>query len=246
MPEGPSLVILKELVQSLHLEGLKIIGIGGNTKIEKERMLNQEVKAFKSWGKHFLICFNDFSLRIHFMLFGTYRINERKEGEERLRLVFEGAELNFYACSLKFIEGDPDLLYDWSADVLSDQWDPAAALKKIKEKENAWVCDLLLNQDIFAGVGNIIKNEVLYRIGIHPLSIPKSIPVSHLKIMIREARQYSFDFLKWKKEFTLKAHWLVHTKKYCPLKHEVEKQYLGKTNRRSFFCTTCQELFNDS
>lgn len=246
MPEGPSLVILKELVQSLHLEGQKIISIGGNTKIEKERMLNQEVQAFRSWGKHFLICFNDFFLRIHFMLFGTYRINERREGEERLRLVFEGGELNFYACSLKIIEGDPDLIYDWSADVLSDQWNPAAALKKIKEKENAWVCDLLLNQDIFAGVGNIIKNEVLYRIGIHPLSIPRSIPLNHLKLMITEARQYSFDFLRWKKEFTLKAHWLVHAKKYCPLNHEVEKLYLGKTNRRSFFCTTCQRLFNKS
>jgi endonuclease VIII len=65
-------------------------------------------------------------------------------------------------------------------------------------------------------------------------------------MMIREARQYSFDFLRWKKEFTLKAHWLVHTKKCCPLEHEIKKQYLGKTNRRSFFCTSCQKLFNDS
>lgn len=246
MPEGPSLVILRELVQSLHLEGQQIVSVGGNTKMEKGRMLNQKVKAFRTWGKHFLICFNDFSLRVHFMLFGTYRINERKENEERLRLVFEGAELNFYACSLKFIEGDPDLSYDWSADVLSDHWNPSAALKKIKEKENAWVCDLLLDQDIFAGVGNIIKNEVLYRVGIHPLSKAKSIPASRLKSMIGEARQYSFDFLKWKKEFTLRAHWLIHTKKNCPLGHRVEKQYLGKTNRRSFFCTTCQKLFNDS
>jgi endonuclease-8 len=240
MPEGPSILILKELVQELQLDGQKIIGVSGNAKIDKERMLNREVIGFKSWGKHFLICFNDFTLRIHLMMFGTYRINERKENEERLRLVFENAELNFYTCSLKFIEGDLDLVYDWQGDVLSNQWDPKAALKKIKQKEDAWVCDLLLDQQIFAGVGNIIKNEVLYRIGVHPLSIPKSLPIARLKMMVQEARQYSFDFLKWKKEYTLKKHWLVHTKKYCPLNHKIEKLYLGKTNRRTFFCVKCQ------
>ena len=30
------------------------------------------------------------------------------------------------------------------------------------------VCDALLDQTVFAGVGNIIKNEVLFRTGVHP------------------------------------------------------------------------------
>ena len=48
MPEGPSIVILKEAVQSF--KGQKVIGVTGNTKIEKERMNDQKIIDFKSWG----------------------------------------------------------------------------------------------------------------------------------------------------------------------------------------------------
>ena len=75
------------------------------------------------------------------------------------------------------------------------------------------VCDALLDQNIFAGVGNIIKNEVLFRIKVHPENTIQSLPPRKLTEMINEARNYSFDFLKWKKAFVLKKHWLIHTKK---------------------------------
>jgi endonuclease-8 len=176
MPEGPSIVILKELIDELDLIDKEIIEVSGNTKIEKERMLNQQVRAFKSWGKHFLICFDTFSLRIHFMLFGTYRINERKETVPRLSLKFNDAEINFYTCSLQFVEGDINLTYDWTADVMSDTWNAEAALIKLKAIPDALACDVLLDQNIFAGVGNIIKNEVLFRIRVHPLSSIGQIP----------------------------------------------------------------------
>ncbi len=104
MPEGPSIVILKELIAPLHLEGEEITAVSGNTTIDKERLLHQKVISIRSWGKHFLICFDGFTLRVHFMLFGSYRINERKGTPERLSLGFNNAELNFYTCSLKIIE----------------------------------------------------------------------------------------------------------------------------------------------
>lgn len=244
MPEGPSIVILRELVEELHLEGSFITHVVGDTTIDKARMLDQEVISFKSWGKHFLICFKGFTLRIHFLMFGSYRINERKDRPARLGLIFENDELNFYTCSLKFIEGDINVTYDWSGDVMSDQWDPKLAMKKLKEKGESLVCDVLLDQNIFSGVGNIIKNEVLYRIGVHPLSTVAGLPAGKLKLLIKEARQYSFDFLEWKKAFILKKQWLINTRKICPLGHPVEKQHLGKTNRRTFFCERCQKLFS--
>lgn len=244
MPEGPSLVILKELLQPLHLEGKTIIAVSGNTTIDKERLLDQQLQEFKTWGKHFLICFEDFTLRVHFMLFGSYRINERKETTERLRLQFEDAEINFYTCSLLFIEGDINGVYDWSADIMSDQWDEKAALKKLLLKPQALVCDVLLDQQIFAGVGNIIKNEVLYRIKVHPATLVAALPKAKLKELIKEARVYSFDFLHWKKEFTLKKHWLAHNKRTClRCNLPMFKAHLGKTNRRTFFCNHCQILY---
>jgi len=244
MPEGPSIVILKELIDELQLTGQVVQEVSGNTKTDKERMLNQRVRAIKSWGKHFLICFDSFSLRIHFMLFGSYRINERKESVPRLSLRFPTAEINFYACSVQFIEGDINKTYDWTADVMSDTWDSAAALHKLTFMPDALACDVLLDQHIFAGVGNIIKNEVLFRIRLHPLSTIKDIPKDLQMLLIQEARNYSFDFLEWKKAYTLKAHWLAHTKKICPRCNiPFHKEHLGKTNRRSFFCNNCQILY---
>jgi endonuclease-8 len=244
MPEGPSIVILRELVEDLHLEGSFITHVVGDTTIDKARMLDQEVISFKSWGKHFLICFKGFSLRIHFLMFGSYMINERKDRPARLGLVFENDELNFYTCALKFIEGDINQTYDWSGDVMSDQWDPKLAIKKLKENGESLVCDVLLDQNIFSGVGNIIKNEVLYRIGVHPLSTVAGLPPGKLKELVKEARLYSFDFLDWKKAFVLKKHWLVYSRKVCPMGHPVEKEYLGKTKRSTFFCEHCQKLFS--
>src|SRR5215218_6335211 len=143
MPEGPSIVILKEAVQDF--KGKKVIAGTGNTKIEKERMDGCTVTDFKSWGKHFLICCKGVTLRVHFMLFGSYRINERKEMTPRLSLQFENGELNFYTSSLKIFDEDPDEVYDWSADVMSDEWSAVKAKRKLKQVPDTLVCDALLD-----------------------------------------------------------------------------------------------------
>ena len=196
MPEGPSIVILKEEVEKF--VGRKALAVTGNTKtIELDRLLNKKVIDIKSWGKHFLICFNGFTVRIHFLLFGSYSIDVPKENRLiRLHLKFTNGEINFYACSVKILEGDVNDHYDWSTDVMNDQWDKKKAKEKIKEIPKALICDTLLNQNIFAGVGNIIKNEVLFRVGVHPESKNGKISAVKLNQIIREARNYSFDFLQ--------------------------------------------------
>jgi endonuclease-8 len=242
MPEGPSLVIAKEEMTSFI--GKKIIAVSGNTKTDKERILNKKLLAIKTWGKHLLFCFDGFTIRIHFLMFGKYLVNAKREGDARLSMQFKNGEINLYTCSVKFIEEPLDEIYDWAADVLSDVWDAKAAKKKLKAIPNTMVTDALLDQTIFAGVGNIIKNEVLYRIKVHPKTKVGDLPTKQLNDLIREARNYSFDFLKWKKEYTLRKHWLAHTKKTCTRDDDkIIKEYLGKTQRRTFFCNTCQVLY---
>lgn len=121
MPEGPSIVILKEAAAGF--VGRKVLRVSGNSKQDLQdlqRMHGRKVLALRGWGKHFLIEFDGFALRVHFMLFGSYRINERREAPPRLSLGFsKGEELNFYACSLKYVEGDLDEHHDWSGDVMA-------------------------------------------------------------------------------------------------------------------------------
>jgi endonuclease-8 len=245
VPEGPSLVILRE--ESSNFVGKIIAGAEGNTRtVDLTRLPGQEIVSLRTFGKQFLIELPSHALRIHFLLFGSYRINERKENRDpRLALRFDdGSELNFYACSVREIDRDLDAAYDWSADVMSPDWNPAQARKKLRAAPDTLACDALLDQDIFAGVGNIIKNEVLFRIRLHPLSTIGAMPAPKLRALVEQARDYSFDFLQWKKQYELKKHWLAHAKTVCPrCAIPFTKASLGRSKRRSFFCERCQKRY---
>jgi endonuclease-8 len=244
MPEGPTIVILREEAQDF--TGKIITDAEGNTKaVDLASLAGQRIKALRSFGKQFLIVLPHCVLRIHFLMFGSYRINERKDSKPRLALHFkDGSEFNFYACSVRQIDADLDAAYDWSGDVMSPDWDPAQARKKLRAVPDMLVCDALLEQDIFAGVGNIIKNEVLFRIRLHPLSTVGALPAPKLRQMVEQARIYSFEFLEWKKQFVLKKHWLAHTKSTCPrCLIPFSKGKLGKKQRRSFYCERCQRQY---
>lgn len=242
MPEGPSLVLFREELQ--RFVGQKILSVSGNSKIDQQRLVGKKIKEIRLWGKHMLWCFDGFTIRIHFLMFGTYYINSEKDRAPRLSIEFEKDYLNLYSTAIKIIDEPLDEIYDWSADVLSPQWDPKAARKKLKAMPDAMVADALLDQTIFSGVGNIIKNEVLFRIRVHPETLVGALPPRKLTELVHEASGYSYEFLAWKREFVLKKNWQVHTKKTCPRDGtKISKAHLGKTDRRTFWCETCQKRY---
>ena len=208
MPEGPSLVILRE--EAAKFAGRRVKHVGGNSRLDIQRMAGQRVQALRTWGQHFLVVFDGFTLRVHFLLWGSYRIDERREGSaERLALGFPNGELNLYSSSLKFLEGDLDDLYDWGADVMSDAWDPKAARRK------------------------------------HPETPVGALSPRKLGELVTQAREYSFDFYRWKKDYVLKKHYQVHTRTECPrCGRRLEfRAKLGRAQRRAFFCGHCQKRY---
>lgn len=240
MPEGPSIFILKE--ETRQFEGHKVVAASGSANIDFDRMQGKTA-TFKTWGKNFLICFSDFTVKIHLLMFGSYLINQKKQLQPKLSLEFSDGELNFYTCSVTLLEGDVNQYYDWTADVMNEDWDAESAKDKLDKIPKKMVCDALLEQDIFSGVGNIIKNEVLYRVKIHPESLLGKIPKAKISEIIKESVIYSFQFLDWKKKGELKKHWLAHSQKTCKrCDLPLIKKYTGVKKRRSFFCTNCQKL----
>jgi endonuclease-8 len=242
MPEGPSIVILK--TQAEAFAGKIIRTAAGNAKIDMDRLVGKRVRAIRSFGKQLLIDLGPLSVRIHLLMFGSYRINERKDAVPRLQLGFDSGELNFYTCSVRILDEKLDALYDWRGDVMSDAWDAALARKKLRAEPDTLVCDALLDQEIFAGVGNIIKNEVLYRIRVHPLTTVGALPARKLRELVEQARTYAFEFLQWKKAGVLRQHWCVHNRKLCPRDGiALHRGHLGRTKRRSFYCELCQKRY---
>jgi len=244
MPEGPSIVILREAAAGF--AGRRVQRVSGNSTQDIARMQGRKVLAVRSWGKHFLLQFDGFALRIHFLLFGSWRIDEERDRPPRLSLDFgKAGRLNVYACSVRFLEGELDAHYDWSADVMGHAWDAAAARRKLRAAPDTLAADALLDQDVFAGVGNIIKNEVLHRIRVHPESRVGALPPRKLGELVTQAREYSFDFYRWKKDFVLKKHYQVHTRSTCPRDGTPlsYRKQLGQAKRRAFWCDACQRLY---
>jgi endonuclease-8 len=241
--EGPSLVIITE--ELAEYKGKVVKDLIGNTKIDKDKMCGKKIKKILSWGKHLIFEFDTFFIRVHFLMYGSYRVNEKKDSPIRLSMVFDTGEVNFYNCSIKIIEGiSVEEAYDWRTDIMSNKWDKKEVIKRMKLCENEKVADILMDQSIFTGVGNIIKNEVLFNQKIQPDSRIEGLSNIQISSLADEARSYSKNFYKWKKEFSLKKHWQIMRKSVCPRDGtKVTKKKTGKGQRWSFFCTKCQILY---
>lgn len=244
MPEGPSILLMKEDLQKF--VGKKVITAVGNAKIDRGLLIGKTLKEIRLYGKQTYLIFDEINVRIHLLMFGSYEIDQQTKPDNNLRLglSFQNGKAFFYTCSVKLLPNDFLKTIDWEADVMSDIWNPEKTKNKLKSNPEMMVCDALMNQDIFSGVGNIIKNEVLFRIAVQPESLVGNLPPKKLNDLITEARNYSFDFLKWKREFVLQKHWKAHQKKNCPkCGRPLIKKITGKSKRRSFFCETDQKLY---
>src|SRR5512141_3191046 len=137
--EGPSLYLAANQLKPFR--GETVLSVSGNTKIEKERILKKKVKNIFSWGKHLIIQFDEFALRTHFLLFGTFEAtvnNEPLTGDykrsyaPRLQLVFENGNIKLFNCSVKFLETrNAKAGYDFTIDIMSPKWDADKAFKVI-------------------------------------------------------------------------------------------------------------------
>ena len=167
----------------------------------------------------------------------------RRSGAPRLTLTFANGEITIWSASVKFIESDRARDgYDFSVDVLSDDWSPSQALRQLRDHPDEEVADVLLDQSIFAGVGNIIKNEVLFRTRTHPATRVRRLSLARRKAIVKDARTFSFRFLELRRQFALRKNLEVYGRSECPsCGGRVRRKVHGRRQRRSFFCPACQK-----
>lgn len=241
--EGPSIHLLAQELQEF--VNLKVKDCLGNSHFDKEHLIHQKIKEIYAWGKRLIIQLEKDAIVTHFLMYGTYRIDDpRLDKPIRFAIITSRHSYYSYNCSVKcLIDKNIKKSFDFEIDILSKNWNIKKVVKLIKQNPDSTIDDILLDQDIFAGVGNIIKNEALFMSKISPHAKIKSLTLKKLKEIALNARLFSQDFLKWRQTFELKKHLLIYRKKVCPICGlKITRGKTGLKRRWSFFCSKCQKM----
>jgi len=241
MPEGPTILHLKSQLTSF--VGKKVIKAGGYGPMDTKWIKGKKLLDIRTWGKHLLFVFANGTVKVHLGLFGDVLVNERKKVNRSFYLEFSKGEINGYVVRAIKLTAALNEIYDWRVDILSKEFDPAYVKTLLKKQKDKTIDDVLMNQQIFSGVGNIIRNEALYRAGIHPLSVTGKIPAVKITKLIKEVVNYArlfYDALETKGK---KASFAVYRQEYAADGSEVTMKILPKSKRKIFYSEHRQKMY---
>lgn len=168
--EGPSVHRIADRLRAFESQSIK--RVAGNAKQPKKQLQGETITSVRAVKKRLFIETPAATAVIHFLMYGSYRVDERRELDERLSLYCSRDDLHLYSCSAKVLQPGSETLArydDPAADVLSPRFNRERALQALQSDDRI-IADVLLDQNIFGGIGNILKNEVLYATKIYPAS----------------------------------------------------------------------------
>lgn len=241
MPEGPSILYLANQLKAF--EGRIVTAAGGYGKMPTDWLKRKKLLHIKTWGKHLLLEFNTGTVRVHLMLFGDVLINERKKVNASFYIHFGKDEVNGYVVKAEKLEGPPEEFYDWRTDILHKSFSAAWVVKLMQQHSAKPIHEVLMNQDIFTGVGNKIRNEALYRAGIHPFSITAAIPSAKQKRLVSEVRKYARIFYKELQKHGTNKSFGVYQQEFAADGSEVTLMILKKEKRKLYVSESRQKLY---
>jgi endonuclease VIII len=138
------------------------------------------VEAVWSAGKHLLMRFGgELVLRTHMRMHGSWHIYrpeeawQRPRGDMRVLLATNDiVAVGFNVPVAEFIAANRLThhaeLARLGPDLLADEFDEAEAIRRMRAHPRRPLADVLLNQQVVAGVGNVYKSEVLFVCGVNP------------------------------------------------------------------------------
>lgn len=241
MPEGPTIQLhadrLKPFEQSI------VEDCGGYDNAYAEELIGKRIEQVSAYAKYIIFQFDTFFITVHLRLFGSYLVNDKKEVNPSFYLGFKGDIINFYVVKVKKWAGKPTDHFSNTLDPFSEEFD----YKKVKRNllnsaANKMIGIVLMDQSIFPGVGNVIRNEVLFLSKIHPNSIVKEIPTRKLTSLIKKVQEFSIASIPLIQNGSWKSSSAVYGKKTYK-QYEVEKFEMKKIKRKTFVINELQTLY---
>jgi endonuclease-8 len=146
-------------------------------------LAGQTVESVESRGKWLLIHFSGGgTLATHMLMSGSwhiYRPGERwQKPRSQMRILIENSEyvaVGFHVPvahmhTAQSLARDPRIPRP-AIDVLCPEFDAEAAARRVMAHGNEEIADVLLHQEVMAGVGNVFKSEVCFVTGLHPFRL---------------------------------------------------------------------------
>lgn len=190
MPEGHTLRRLADDLDAAFAGSLVRVGSPqGRFEADAAILDGTRLLGADSVGKHLFVEFDhDHLVHVHLGLIGGFEVHTAVEeiplpvGQVRLRIV--RADLSAYGdlrgatqCELIGPARRDEIVAKLGPDPLRADADPDRAWRRIKASHRS-IGDLLMDQAVLAGVGNVYRAEVLFRHRIHPLRPGNTLRVS--------------------------------------------------------------------
>jgi endonuclease-8 len=205
MPEGDSIF---RAAATLHraLAGKPVVRFESVfpalTRVHEDRPLtNQSIEKVAAQGKHLLIFFSGgLVLRTHMRMNGSWHIYRPGEGWRRskrdMRIVVATADFDAVGFNIpvaEFIKSQ-DLkkhreLSKLGPDVLAETFDRDEAIRRVRSRPSLAIADVLLNQRVLAGLGNVYKSEILFLCRINPFTLVSAVDDARLDCLLDTAQK---------------------------------------------------------
>ncbi len=196
MPEGHTLHRLAtELTGAFAGHPLRVSSPQGRFAAEAAQLDRAVLLTAESAGKHLFLDFDaDRVVHVHLGLIGGFDVHSDVSevplpvGQVRLRLVRDGDHSSYAdlrgatQCDLVTTARRTEIVATLGPDPLRPDADPRRAWQRISKSPRA-IGDLLMDQAVLAGVGNVYRAEVLFRHRIHPLRPGRTLRVGQWRAM---------------------------------------------------------------
>ncbi len=213
-----------------------------------KRIEGHRLVAVEPVGKHLIMHFDgQVALHSHMRMTGSwhlYRPGERWRHPERLAcavLNFDDAvAVLFSAPVVEVVRDDRRPVEPLGPDVLGERFDLDEVMRRARESDRPTVGELLLDQRVCAGIGNIYKCETLWLHELDPWSAPSSLSDDEVRRLYLTARDLMRRALTGK-GFTPRH--AVHARggRSCPrCGTRISVRPQGEQARLTYFCPRCQ------
>ena len=185
MPEGHTIHrIARDHSPLLVGHTVRVSSPQGRFEADAARVDGATLRSLDAYGKHLFYRWSTGEIgHVHLGLFGKFRVQRTDEspepiGQVRMRLQTEpSADRHQYvtidlagptACSIDPPSVRREILARLGPDPIRRGSKPGGMIERI-ERSSRGIGDLLMDQSVVAGIGNVYRAEALFVAGIHPL-----------------------------------------------------------------------------